>query len=71
MIKNYETWKGCQGGHLHINQPTLNKNRSRYKLPNVYDPALTSLPKVSNSGELGHSADEFRVRKFHVLWSNV
>ena len=29
-----------------------------YKLPNVYDSVLRSLPKVSNSWELGHSADE-------------
>ena len=35
-----------------------NKDGGRYKLPNVYDPVLTSLPKVSNSQQLGHSADE-------------
>ena len=39
-------------------QPTLNKDRGRYKLPNVYDPVLMSLPKVSNSQEFGHSVDE-------------
>ena len=44
--------------YIRINQLTLNKDGGRYKLPNVYDPFLTSLPKVSNSRELGHSADE-------------
>ena len=64
--------------YIRINQPTLNKDGGRYKLPNVYDPVLTSLPKVSNSRELGHSADEscssnwkFQVHKFIVLWSKV
>ena len=44
--------------YIRINQPTLNKDGGRYKLPNAYDPVLTSLPKVNNSRELGHSADE-------------
>ena len=36
--------------------PLCSKKMS--KCLNVYDPVLTSLPKVSNSQELGHSADE-------------
>ena len=45
-------------GHLHPHKPTNSQQRrGRYKLTTVYDPVLTSLPKISNSRELGHSAD--------------
>ena len=65
--------------YIRINQPTLNKDGGGYKLPNVYDPVLTSLLKVSNSREIGHSADEscsesnwkFQVHNFIELWSKV
>ena len=44
--------------YIRLNQPTLIKDRGRYKLLNAYDPVLTSLPKVSNTRELDHSADK-------------
>ena len=73
-------FEGCQGGCPHLQKPTnYHKDGGCYKLPNFYDSVLTSLPKVSNSWVLGHSADEscsesnwkFQVCKFHVLWSRV
>ena len=44
--------------YIRVNQPTLNKDGGRHKLPRVYDPILRShVQKVMNS-ESGHSADE-------------
>ena len=36
----------------------LNKDVGHFKLPNAYDPVLTSLSKVSNLHKLRNSADE-------------
>ena len=41
--------------HIRANQPSLNKDGGRYKLPKVYDPVITSHFKSVRSG---HSADE-------------
>ena len=45
--------------YIRVNQPTLNRDGGRYKLPNAYDPVLTSLvPKVRTQQQTGHSAEE-------------
>ena len=66
---------------IRINQPTNSQQRQGpIQVTKCYDPVLTSLPKASNSLELGHSADnscsdesnwKFHVCKFIVLWSKV